>query len=171
MFNFYYTKLSIKPESGFTLILTNIFMLALSLLLFYILLNPSLKSYFPIQNLPDSTPIIDNKNNVLLPYPLKNNYILGSSLRLAYITEIKELKKVPSGTEIVTGVEDEKHPPFIIDKYEKTYVQFRKEDTRGVELTPAEASDLKVGQKVRLEMYYEFNKMRWYLSEIYIIKT
>lgn len=151
-------------EKGFSRIALNIFMFVFTLILFLLLLSPSF--YFPFSNPTVVSPVLDKSNNVILPLPIKNAFITGFSLRFSYQTVLRDFRKVPEGTEIVTDVKDKNHPPFVISNDSKTYVLFKNGET----LTNAEYSNLKIGQNIQLEAYYDFNHSKWYLPEIYILQ-
>ncbi len=151
-------------EKGISQIVLNIVIFVITLILFLVLLNPSF--HFPISNSSVVSPVLGKNNSILLPLPIKNDYITGFSLRFSYQTVLRDLKTLPEGTEIVTDVKDKNHPPFIISNDSKTYVLFKNGET----LTNAEYSDLKIGQNIQIEAYYDFNHSKWYLPEVYILQ-
>ena len=107
----------------------------------------------------------DSNKTINSPINLNNKSVSAISISYFLRGNLKEVKSLPEGLELVTDITGDGIPQFIAS--DKTTVVF---NTDGVQ-SPANVSDLKPSQKLGINMFYDVKKKTWSLIKVHISVT
>ncbi len=108
----------------------------------------------PSKTISSST---ENANSINLPFPINKPYLGMVILVYNFFGNIKEIKNVSEGMQVILDIPNDNLPSFIVNTQ---YTQIFKPGTDG-KLTPASTDDLKVGTKANVQIMYDLKLNTW----------
>lgn len=137
-----------------------------------VLASFGVKTFFPSltgkQNMATSSAQPSNKKVAAavgnpLPIRLVNPAVRSAAVQYVLEGNLKEVKNTPQGSELVTTIMGQEKPKFIVTN--KTTVVF---NNKG-QVTPANTSDLKPGQKLRITATFGLKRRVWTTQRVAIL--
>lgn len=137
--------------------------------IFFILLSATIAVNFPnIKSFLKKVPItadVDKAGKIELPVSLNNRNVNNVYLTYTFFGPIKEVKKLPDGTEIILETSEKDLPQFIITQKDVKIFKVG----QGTNITPAGIDDLRKGAHVSISTTYDLKTHLWITRSVHII--